>query len=124
MRVPLLDHHIVEYVMGLPDSIKRPNGYPKRLLMESLSCGLPGDIVDRPKQGFVLPFDPWMRAELRPLCEHHLGPDGLQKLSIFRSEGLQSVWSSFLARDGSVTWSRPWTLVALGAWIEQLQLKA
>jgi len=124
VRVPLLDHHIVEYVMGLPDSIKRPNGYPKRLLMESLSCGLPGDIVDRPKQGFVLPFDPWMRAELRPLCEHHLGPDGLQKLSIFRSEGLQSVWSSFLARDGSVTWSRPWTLVALGAWIEQLQLKA
>ena len=76
VRVPLLDHKLVEYVMGLPDAIKRPNGYPKRLLMESLASGLPSDIVDRPKQGFVLPFDPWMRGELEPLCEHHLGPGG------------------------------------------------
>ena len=124
VRVPLLDHRLVEYVMGLPDAIKRPNGYPKRLLMESLRSGLPSDIVDRPKQGFVLPFDPWMRGELRPLCEHHLGPDGLQTLGVFRAEGLRGVWTSFLNSDGRVTWSRPWTLVALGSWIEQLGLSA
>jgi asparagine synthase (glutamine-hydrolysing) len=124
IRVPLLDHRLVEYVMGLPDAIKRPNGYPKRLLMESLASGLPSDIVDRPKQGFVLPFDPWMRHELKPLCEHHLGPEGLQKLGIVQASGMQSVWNSFLSRDGRVTWSRPWTLVALSSWIEQLGLSA
>jgi len=64
VRVPLLDHPLAEYVAGLPDSVKQANGVPKRLLVESLDGLLPAEIVNRPKQGFTLPFDPWMRRRV------------------------------------------------------------
>src|SRR4030095_15496136 len=78
VRPPLLDHQLVELVTSLPDSVKRPGGAsPKPLLVESLDGLLPESIVNRPKQGFALPFDPWMRGPLRPLCEERLGDHGL-----------------------------------------------
>src|SRR5205807_4030011 len=55
IRVPLLDHELAQYVVGLPDAHKRPGSTPKRLLVESLGGLLPDDIVRRPKQGFTLP---------------------------------------------------------------------
>jgi asparagine synthase (glutamine-hydrolysing) len=65
-RVPLLDHVLVEEVMALPDAIKWPqNGTPKPLLVAALDKRLPESIVHRPKQGFALPFAPWMRGPLR-----------------------------------------------------------
>ncbi len=119
VRVPLLDHHLVEYVMGLPDADKEGGDTPKRLLLESLGTPLPDQCVHRPKRGFVLPFDLWMRGELRQFCEHHLGPHGLSFRAPFEAARVTSMWKSFLANDGRTTWSRPWTLVALNAWLEQ-----
>lgn len=119
VRVPLLDHRLVEYLMGLPESIKRPGQGPKPLLVQALGTMLPSVCVDRPKQGFELPFETWMGGALRDFCQHHLGHDGLPKLGLFQPAGVQAVWRSFLTRDGRVSWSRPWTLVALSAWIER-----
>ena len=119
VRVPLLDHRLVEYVMGLPDDVKQSHGVPKRLLVESLGDDLPSECVRRPKQGFVLPFDKWMRGELRSFCEHHLGPDGLAGRGVVRAHGIESIWRAYLSGDRSTTWSRPWTLVALNAWLAQ-----
>jgi asparagine synthase (glutamine-hydrolysing) len=123
VRVPLLDHCLAEYVMGLSESVKEAAGTPKRLLLESLSTALPAS-VRRPKRGFVLPLDPWMRAELRPFCEHHLGTDGLSRRAILNADAVQSVWQSFIANDGTVSWSRPWALVALNAWLESTGIAA
>jgi asparagine synthase (glutamine-hydrolysing) len=117
LRVPLLDHHLVEYVLSLPESIKAPNGTPKRMLVESLGAQLPAGCIDRPKQGFVLPFAEWMRGGLREFCEHHL--DGLGRVEPFRAPALSTLWRSFVKSDGTTTWSRPWSLVALHAWMEQ-----
>jgi asparagine synthase (glutamine-hydrolysing) len=123
VRVPLLDHPLVEYVMGLPASIKRGAGGPKSLLVDSLGVPLPDETL-RPKQGFVLPFDIWMRDSLRGMCEHYLGADGLLRLGVFREQEVRSLWRSFLAKDGQVSWSRPWTLVALAAWAERTGVTA
>jgi len=117
LRVPLLDHSLVEYVVGLPESRKASRGVPKRLLVESVGPSMPVDVVHRPKKGFVLPFDRWMRGELRALCEHHLGPSGGLRRAGLRDEAVQALWRGFLETDRT-TWSRPWTLVALGAWLE------
>jgi asparagine synthase (glutamine-hydrolysing) len=117
VRVPLLDHALAEYVMGLSEPAKGPNGLPKRLLLEALGEDIPTS-VRRPKRGFVLPLDVWMRSDLRTFCEHHLGPDGLGHRSILNPEAVQSVWRSFIADDGTITWSRPWALVALNAWLD------
>jgi asparagine synthase (glutamine-hydrolysing) len=120
VRVPLLDHTLVEYVMGLPDAAKQsPEDRPKSLLVESLGTRLPDACVNRPKRGFVLPFDLWMRNDLRAFCEHHLGPDGLAGRAPFEAATLQSMWRSFVSSNGRTTWSRPWTLVSLNAWLER-----
>jgi asparagine synthase (glutamine-hydrolysing) len=119
VRVPLLDHRLVEYVMGLPDAVKQAGDVPKRLLVESLGVTLPDECVNRPKRGFVLPFDLWMRGDLRPFCEHHLGPEGLAARTPFCAPAVAQLWRSFLANDGRTTWSRLWTLVALNAWLER-----
>jgi asparagine synthase (glutamine-hydrolysing) len=123
LRVPLLDHALVEYVVGLPEARKAARGLPKRLLVESVGPALPLAIADRPKRGFVLPFDRWMRGDLRELCEHHLGPSGGLRRAGLREEAIQALWRGFLEAERT-TWSRPWTLVALGAWLEAQAVSA
>jgi asparagine synthase (glutamine-hydrolysing) len=119
IRVPLLDHHLVEYVMGLPDSVKVPGITPKRLLVESLGGLLPADIVQRPKQGFTLPFDPWMRGALRGFCEERLATDRVASRGLFHPEQVQALWRAFLDHRPEVSWSRLWILVVLEEWLER-----
>ena len=119
VRVPLLDHKLVEYLMGLPDEAKVSNGTPKRLLVESLDGLLPDEIVHRPKRGFTLPFDPWMRADLRAYCEERLNPDRIAARGIFRPQQVQKLWLSFLNGSARVSWSRLWVIVVLEEWLER-----
>ena len=119
VRVPLLDHRLVEYVMGVPDAQKHPRGTPKRLLVESLNGLVPGEAVQRRKQGFTLPFAEWMRGELQDFCEERLGPRGLAGRDIFQPMAVQDLWSRFLDRRADTTWSRAWVLVALEDWLER-----
>jgi asparagine synthase (glutamine-hydrolysing) len=119
VRVPLLDHALAEYVMGLPDRAKRPGPVPKRLLVESLGGLLPTEIVRRPKQGFTLPMAAWMRGPLRELCEAKLGYQGLAGRGIFRPRATSGLWQDFLTGKPTVSWSRLWLLVALEVWLER-----
>jgi asparagine synthase (glutamine-hydrolysing) len=119
VRVPLLDHELVEYLMGVPDVHKCPNGVPKRLLVESLEGLLPGEIVHRPKQGFVLPFEPWMRGALRAFCAERLEFGRVAARGLFQPEAVQALWNAFLEGRGGVSWSRLWVLVVLEEWLER-----
>ena len=123
VRVPLLDHQLVEYVMGLPDDVKQVNGIPKRLLVDAVGGSVLREVAARPKQGFVMPFDLWMRDELRDFCEASLGPTGAAQQRVLRADAVKSVWLSFLNGSGE-TWSRPWALVALNAWMETTGVSA
>ena len=124
VRVPLLDHQVVEFVMGLRDDVKRPERRPKELLLDSLPTPLPEAIVNRRKQGFVLPLAPWMRTELRATCEACLGPDGLDAHGIFQPRALGHLWDAFLRGKRRTSWPRLWTLVALGSWMRRHGLEA
>jgi asparagine synthase (glutamine-hydrolysing) len=124
VRVPLLDHAVVEYVMGLDDDVKRSGRRPKALLIDSLPVPLPPAILDRPKQGFLLPLARWMRVELRSTCEGCLGPDGLAGHGVFQPQALGTLWEAFLAGRRRTSWSRLWTLVALGAWMRRHNIEA
>ncbi len=121
-RVPLLDHKLVEYIMGLPDHYKINHGTPKSLLVESLNGLLPQGVVHRQKQGFVLPFAVWMRGSLRKFCEERLRPERAGSRGIFDVAGVQKLWAAFLQGSRSVSWSRLWVLVALEEWLEQNQV--
>ncbi len=118
VRVPLIDHHLAKAVLGLPGKWKL-NGTPKGLLVGALGGSLPDEIVHRPKRGFTLPFEHWMRQELRPEIEPVLnakrvggGPLG-GLLNGFETE---RVWRNFL--EGTISWSRPWALYVLQRWCE------
>jgi asparagine synthase (glutamine-hydrolysing) len=124
VRVPLLDHTLIEYVMSLPDALKQPAATPKRLLVEALGNLLPESIWNRPKQGFALPFDPWMRGPLRSFCEDRLGDRGLAGSGIFSPAAIRDMWTAFLDGRKTVSWSRLWTLVVLGDWLDRHGLAA
>jgi asparagine synthase (glutamine-hydrolysing) len=123
VRVPLLDHLLVDYVTSLPDAHKQSNGTPKRLLVEALGGLLPDDIVHRPKQGFTLPFDVWMRGALQPFCAKHLGRESVIGRRIMRADQVGRLWQSFLAGGRDVSWSRLWTLVVLDVWLGEHALE-
>lgn len=116
VRVPFLDHELVEFVLGVNDQHKFPRT-PKQLLVDSLSDLLPREIVDRPKMGFTLPWEQWMKNELRSFCEERLAKLGARPE--FDKHGVDRLWQRFLGGDQRVTWSRVWYLVVLADWIDR-----
>ncbi len=120
VRVPFLDYRLVEYVLGLSDTVKYPHT-PKRLLVESCKDLLPDEIVNRPKMGFTLPFAGWMRNELKSWCENRL--QHLGQHEAFRGEVIHELWNKFLNKDPEITWSRIWHLVVLADWMEKNEIR-
>ena len=115
VRVPFLDHTLIEYMISVPDEFKYPHS-PKALLVDSLDGLLPREIIDRPKMGFTLPWKEWMLKELRPFCVERLS--ALKERNILAPKAIDSLWSRFEKGDAQVTWSRIWPLVVLENWIE------
>jgi asparagine synthase (glutamine-hydrolysing) len=122
VRVPFLDHRLAAFVTALPDAWKREGGRPKALLLDALEAPLPAGITGRPKRGFTLPFDLWMRGALRPFCEAQLGAQGLDGRGLLQPGQAAHLWQRFLDRAPGVTWGRIWPLVALNAWLTRQSL--
>jgi asparagine synthase (glutamine-hydrolysing) len=114
IREPFLDHQLVEYVLGLPDEMKFPTT-PKKLLVDSLGDLLPPEIVNRPKMGFTLPWQHWLKNELRSFGEKNMTE--LSSRGLFSADALKGLWQQFLSGDPRVPWSRIWHLVVLNSWM-------
>jgi len=71
-REPLLDHRIVEYMARIPQQIKYKNGQGKYLLRQILYKYIPQEMVDKPKSGFAMPLNEWLRGDLRFLVKKYL----------------------------------------------------
>ena len=116
VRVPFLDHELVEYVYGVADEYKFPYS-PKKLLVDSLGDLLPKEIVNRPKMGFTFPWDQWMKNELKDFCIKNL--TNLVDRELLDKKQLWDMWDRFLNGNQKATWSRLWPLVVLGFWLEE-----
>jgi asparagine synthase (glutamine-hydrolysing) len=116
VREPFFDYKLVEYVLRIPDAIKYPK-YPKSLLVESLRPMLPDEIVHRPKMGFVLPFDNWMRGELKDFCQNRL--ESLADRGILNPTVILKKWADFQNGANGVLWSHLWHLVILSEWLSR-----
>jgi asparagine synthase (glutamine-hydrolysing) len=113
LRVPFLDHELVEFVLGLPASAKRGGSEVKSLLIESCRDLLPSSVYQRPKQGFALPMDAWMRGALKGVvttwlqeASDHCGlkPGSVERLRLqFERKQLH--------------WTRLWSLAILGHYL-------
>jgi asparagine synthase (glutamine-hydrolysing) len=116
LRVPFLDRALVEACFRIPGERKLQGNSPKGLLLASLGVELPKDIVNRPKRGFTLPFERWLRGEMRPVVEDALLNSSWDQTSI-SSSAVREVWNRFLT--GETSWSRPWSLFVLQRWCAQ-----
>ena len=115
VRVPFLDYRLVTEVLAMQDAVKRIPGAQKPLLVGALGDLLPREVVERPKMGFVLPWDRWMRQELRPICE--AGIDGLRRIPGLNAAEVEQLWERFLRGDATVNHARLWMWVVLGDWM-------
>jgi asparagine synthase (glutamine-hydrolysing) len=114
VRVPFLDHHLTGFVLGVADAVKYPHS-PKQLLTESLGDLLPREVTHRPKMGFTLPWEHWMRGELRSYCEVRM--QAIAQRPQLRKEGVLQLWRRFVNGDPAITWGRVWMLVVLEEWL-------
>jgi len=87
----------------------------KRLLHETLARRLPREAVERPKQGFTLPFARWIGGELEPFVRS--GMASLADAGWIDRRLPDEAWSAW--RRGAAHWSRPWALGVLGQWLQQ-----
>ncbi len=114
VRVPFLDHELVEFVLGVKDEYKYPYS-PKQLFTDSMGDLLPSEIINRPKMGFVLPWEKWMKTELRPFVEQHL--QSFKQRDFINEKYVDFMWQKFLSGDQRFTWARIWYLVVLENWL-------
>ena len=116
VRVPFLDDELVDWVLRLPERVKRPGS--KTLLKEAMSDALGRDIIGRGKQGFLLPFALWMRGALRDEVQGTLLSPPPELAALIEQRSVERVWASF--QEGRSGWQQPWSLYALGRWVTGL----
>jgi len=96
VRVPFVDHRLVEYAWRLPASLKTRNGQGKWPLRQILQRYVPAHIVERPKMGFSVPIDEWLRGPLRGWAEELIAPDRLAREGLLEPTVVRSAWSALL----------------------------
>jgi asparagine synthase (glutamine-hydrolysing) len=121
VREPFFDYKLIEFVLKLDDKNKFKKGSPKHLFVEAMGDLLPPEIVNRTKKGFTFPWNFWLRNELKPYCEEAL--DSLSKRQLFKPEGIQYLWHSFLNNKQALTWLHIWGLVVLEKWMTENNIK-
>jgi asparagine synthase (glutamine-hydrolysing) len=118
LRVPFVDGAVARAAMSFPDSEKLSRRVSKPILVSAMQDLLPESLFTRPKQGFTLPFERWMRQELHPEIDTTLTSPELSSVGL-SSSATARVWSDFQKSRGAVTWSRPWALYTLKRWADQ-----
>ncbi len=112
-RVPLLDHRVVEFAWTLPRALKVRGG-GKWLLKRVLARYVPARLTERPKMGFGVPIDAWLRGPLRDWAESLLSPEALAAGDMFRPEPIRDLWKAHLT--GSAGQYRLWPVLMFQSW--------
>ena len=115
-RAPYLDHCLFEFVAGLPGELKVNRTSSKVLLRRAARRWLPPGIVDRPKHGFFVPLDSWLRGPLRPLLAEALGPSQLASHGLLEPKEVARLVDSHQAGQGNAL--QLWTVLSFQLWYE------
>ncbi len=112
IRVPLIDHELVELMMSIPGEMKLDTVTAKPLLVAGANGDIPSECIYRSKQGFVLPFEKWFSEELREDMKHFFLKPGQ---GLYQENALKKMWCHY--ERGKVNWCRVWALYVLNYWI-------
>lgn len=117
-RVPLLDHRVLEFAWTLPLTMKLRDGQSKWLLRQVLYRHVPQEMIERPKMGFGIPLDVWLRGPLRSWAEELLNASSLETSGYFRASLIREKWDEHLS--GRRNWSYYlWDVLMFEAWRRQ-----
>lgn len=116
-RVPLLDHRLVEWSWRVPLNFKlAAKGDRGKLLMRDvLYRHVPRDLIERPKAGFGMPMDRWLRGPLREWAGDLVAEPSLRRIGLFRPQAVQRVWREHLG--GANRLPQLWTVLMMQAWL-------
>lgn len=115
LRVPLLDHRVVEFTWRLPAELRVRDRIGKWLLKELLYRLVPRELVERQKQGFSVPIDAWLRGPLRDWAEDLLTVDALSRGELLVADPIREQWSALKAGRAEAALGI-WSVLMLQAW--------
>jgi asparagine synthase (glutamine-hydrolysing) len=122
-RIPFLDHELMERVWRMPMRMRMRGSTGKWVLRKILSQYVPDRLVERPKAGFGIPLENWLRGGLRDWVEHLLDPRRLREEGFFDEKVVQRVWSTHL--EGKVNLQhRLWNVLVFQAWLEHRKVSS
>jgi asparagine synthase (glutamine-hydrolysing) len=117
-RTPFLDRGVLEAAWRLPPTSKRRDGTGKWILRQILYRHVPQPLVDRPKMGFGVPVDSWLRGPLRPWAEDLLSDGALRRHGLLNPEPVRQAWDLHQAKRRDLS-AELWDVLMLQAWLER-----
>jgi asparagine synthase (glutamine-hydrolysing) len=116
-RAPFLDRDVVEFAWTLPMHMKLRDGKGKWVLRQLLDRHVPRALIERPKQGFGIPLDQWLRGPLRDWAEALLAEDRLRREGFFDPAPIRAAWQHHARGEASYGY-RLWSVLMFQAWLE------
>jgi len=116
-RIPLLDHRVVEYAWNLPLSMKIKGNHGKWILRQVLYKYVPKELIERPKTGFGVPIDSWLRGPLREWAEDLLDEKRLKAEGILNPDLVRDTWKKHLSKEQNLQYHL-WDVLMFQAWKE------
>ena len=118
-RVPLLDHNVIKFALNLHRNLKIKNGTQKYLLKELTYDYIPRKIMERPKWGFSIPLEKWLKTDLNYLIENYLNKEIITEQGVFNYSEIEKLKFNF-NHGADYLYNRIWCIILFNRFLAKL----